>query len=166
MAARRILIGAAATLLLPAAAWAGPAFPKHPTVAEVDAGLARYGARATVNALFDQHRWDYVADQIGKGGSAWVALAVRLAPGADAGTAEELPIALAFALPVNAPAVLTAVRSGAFDVGDVCGAPFIEGTMPSVPAYVRKAMAAVSRVRAPELAATKAACLQALAKAG
>jgi hypothetical protein len=169
MTAKRALMGAvfgAAMMLLPAAAMAaGPVFAKHPTTAQIDAAITRYGAHDTVNALFDQNRWDYVADEIGKGGAAWVALAVRLAPGADAGTAEELPISLAFALPINPSAVLLAVKSGAFDVGDVCGAPFIDGTVPSVPAYQRKAVAAVKKVSDPALAATKTSCLATLAKA-
>lgn len=146
-------------------AWAAPRFPLHPTPAAVAASLARDGPRATVNALFDQHRWDYVSGRIGAGDAAWIALAPRLAAGADAGTAEDLPIALAFALPRNAPAVLAAVRSGAFDVGDVCGAPFIEGTMDDLPRYLRRATAAVAAVRAPDLAETRRACLAALSQA-
>ena len=163
--AKGIAIGAALALL-PPAAWTAPAFPRHPTPAQVEARLARYGAQATVTALFDQHRWDYVAGRIGDGGAAWVALAVKLAPGADAGTAEDLPISLAFALPLDAPAVLAAIQGGQFDVGDVCGAPFIEGTVRDVPAYLRRATAAVTRVSDPALADTRAACLQTLAKAG
>jgi hypothetical protein len=163
--AKGLLIGAALALL-PVAVWAGPSFPRHPTPAQVSASVARYGARTTVSALFDQHRWDYVAGEIGGGGAVWVALAVKLAPGADAGTAEELPIALAFALPIDAPAVLAAVKSEAFDVADVCGAPFIEDTVEDIPAYLRKATAAVTAVKDPALAAARAACLQTLAKAG
>jgi hypothetical protein len=170
MTARRVMMGAvfgaAMLALAPASALAaGPVFASHPTTAQIDAAITRYGAHDTVNALFDQNRWDYVADEIGKGTSAWVALAVRLAPGADAGTAEELPISLGFALPINPGAVLLAIKSGAFDVGDVCDAPFIDGTIPSVPAYIRKATAAVRKVSDPSLAATKAACLATLAKA-
>jgi hypothetical protein len=145
---------------------AAPRFAAHPTPAEIGASLARYGARATVNALFDERRWDYVSDRIGAGESAWVALAAKLAPGADAGTAEDLPIALAFALPRNAPAVLAAVQTGAFDVAEVCDAPFIEDTVSDIPAYRRRAAAAVRRVAEPQLAAVKAACLAALASDG
>src|SRR5580698_294576 len=132
MTAAKALVIGVALALLPLAAWAGPTFPRHPTPAQVSASLAAYGAQTTVSALFDQHRWDYVADEIAKGGAVWIDLATKLAPGADAGTAEELPIVLAFALPLNAPAVLAAVKGGAFDVGDVCGAPFIEGTVKDV----------------------------------
>jgi hypothetical protein len=143
---------------------AAPRFAAHPTPAEISASLARYGARATVNGLFDQKRWDYVSDRIGAGEAAWVALAPKLAAGADAGTAEDLPIALAFALPRNAPAVLAAIRSGAFAADDVCDAPFIEDTVSDIPAWRRRAAAAVRRVADPQLAAVKAACLAAIAK--
>jgi hypothetical protein len=166
MAASKVLVIGAALALLPLAAWAGPVFARHPTPAQVTASLARYGARDTVSALFDQHRWDYVADEIAKGGAVWIDLAVKLAPGTDAGTAEELPIVLAFALPLNAPAVLAAVQGGAFDVGDICGAPFIEDTVKDLPAYIRRATAAVAKVSDPALSATRTACLQTLAKAG
>jgi hypothetical protein len=160
---RRVMAGVLAAALAGAAAHAAPRFPPRPTPAEVEASLARNGARATVSALFDQRRWDYVSDRIGAGDGAWVALAPRLAAGADAGTAEDLPIALAFALPRNPAAVLAALGSGAFDIGEVCGAPFIEGTVSDLPAYVRRARAAVRRVDAPALAAARRACLAALA---
>jgi hypothetical protein len=165
MGFRRILAGAALAAALPMAAWAAPAFARHPTPAQVEAAIARYGAHDTVTALFEQGRWDYVAGEIADGKAAWVALAARLAPGADAGTAEELPISLAFALPRNPAAVLASVQTGAFDVADVCGAPFIEDTVKDIPAYLRKAAAAVAKVGDPALAATRAACLAALAKA-
>jgi hypothetical protein len=144
---------------------ADPTFPTRPTPTQIGASIDRFGAHATVSALFDQGRWDYVADEIGDGGSAWVALAVRLAPGADAGTAEELPISLAFALPINPAAVLATLPSGAFDVADVCGAPFIEGTVRDLPAYLRKASDAVEKVTDPTLKDQKTACLEALAAA-
>ncbi len=145
---------------------AAPRFAAHPTPPEIAASVARYGARATVNALFEERRWDYVSDRIGAGETAWVALAAKLAPGADAGTAEDLPIALAFALPRNAPAVLAAVRTGAFDVADVCGAPFIEDTVSDIPAYRRRAAAAVRGVGDPKLTAVRAACLATLESEG
>ncbi|HEX3918362.1 MAG TPA: hypothetical protein VHW60_13575 [Caulobacteraceae bacterium] len=163
---RQGLIGILLAAAVAPHAWAEPTFPKKPTAAEVSQSIVRYGARATVSALFDQKRWDYVAGRIGEGDAAWVALAPKLAPGADAGTAEELPIELAFALPLNPAAVLAAVHTGAFEVSDVCGAPFIEDTVKDIPGYLRKATAAVARVTDPALAATKAACLQTLAKAG
>jgi hypothetical protein len=148
------------------AATAAPRFAPQPTPAEIDAALLRYGPRATVSALFDQRRWDYVSDRIGAGEAPYVALAARLAPGADAGMAEDLPIALAFALPRNAPSVLAAVRAGGFDAAEVCDAPFVEDTVSDIPAWRRQAAAAVRRVADPRLAGVKAACLAALDSEG
>ena len=144
------------------AAGAAPSFARHPTVAAIEAAIARYGAHKTINALFDENRWDDVAGRIATGEEAWVALAGKLAPGTDAGTAEDLPIELAFALPRNAPAVLAVVQTRAVALTDVCGVPFIEGTVRDIPAYKRRAVAAVTRVADPKLAPTRAACLDAL----
>ena len=146
-------------------AWPAPRFSSHPTIAAIEAAIVRDGPPATVRRLFDQGRWDEVSGHIARGEPGWVALGGKLAPGTDAGTAEDLAISLAFALPRDAPAVLAVLQAGAADVGDVCGAPFIEGTVRDVPAYVRRATAAVARVTARSLAATRAACLDALAKA-
>ncbi|HEX3405639.1 MAG TPA: hypothetical protein VHS81_00245 [Caulobacteraceae bacterium] len=169
MTTKALACGLATALALAApVAVAAPLFAARPTVAEIDASLARYGARATVGALFDQRRWDFVSDRIGAGDGAFVALAARLAPGADAGTAEDLPIALAFALPRNAPAVLAALAApgGGFDVGEVCDAPFIEDTVSDLPGYRRQAAIAVRHVADPRLATVKAACLAALDSEG
>jgi len=158
------IVSAVACLAWATAAVAAPRFAPHPTPAQIAASVTRYGAGETVNALFDQHRWDFVSERIAAGDGAWLALAAKLAPGVDAGTAEELPIDLAFALPRNAAAVLAAIRDGASDVGDVCSAPFIEDTVKDIPAYRRHAVAAVERVADPRLATTKTACLVALRK--
>lgn len=152
-------------LALASPATAAPRFAAHPTPTEIQASLARFGPRDTVNALFDQRRWDYVSDRIGAGEPPYVALAAKLAPGVDAGTAEDLPIALAFALPRNATAVLTAIRDGGFDVADVCALPFIEDTVDDRPGYQRRALTAVAQVADPKLAALKAACTAALREA-
>src|SRR5271155_932831 len=107
--------------------------------------IATHGASAVVARLLANGDYDRVMDRIDTGEARWVALAPKLAPGADAGAAEELPIALAFALPKNPRAVL-AVLGGAngFPVEDVCSAPFIEGTIKDIPAYVKRAAKAVA----------------------
>jgi hypothetical protein len=158
-------VGALMALAATAGGWAAPRLASHPTIRAIEAALARDGPRTTVRRLFDQGRWDDVSNHIARADPGWVALAGKLAPGTDAGTAEDLAISLAFALPRDAPAVLTVLAAGAADVADVCGAPFIEGTVRDVPAYVRRATAAVARVTDGGLAATRAACLDALAKA-
>jgi hypothetical protein len=162
---RFFAIGGVLALAVAGGAWAAPRFARHPTVAAIEAAIARDGATATVGALFDQGRWDEVSGRIAAGEPGWVALAGKLAPGTDAGTAEDLVISLAFALPRDAPAVLAVLQAGASDVSEVCGAPFIEGTMRDVSVYAHRAAGAVGRVADPSLAATKAACLDALATA-
>jgi hypothetical protein len=158
----RFFAGLGLSLALAGSAWAAPTFPRHPSVQAIEASIARHGVHATVNALWDENRWDYVLDRIDGGQADWVELAGKLAPGTDAGAAEGLRIAFAFALPRNAPAVLAVVQTGAVDLADVCGVPFIEDTVRDLPAYERRAVAAVKRVRDPKLAATRAACLHAL----
>jgi hypothetical protein len=137
-----------------------------PTPETIAADIAAHGADAVVARLAKHGDYDRVLGHIDQGGTKWVALAPKLAPGTDAGNAEALIISLALALPKNPQAVL-ALLSGnnAFQIDDVCGAPFIEGTVKDVPAYVRKARAAVSRVMDAKFAGAKAACLASLAKA-
>ncbi len=132
----------------------------------IAADIAAHGADAVVARLAKHGDYDRVLDHIDNGEAEWVALAPKLAPGTDAGYAESLIISLAFALPKNPKAVLALlIGKDAFQVDDVCGAPFIEGTVKDVPAYVRKAKAAISRVTDAKLAGAKSACLAALAKA-
>lgn len=128
--------------------------------------IRAHGANAAVQRLWKHNDWERVMDGVDSGDARWVALAPLLAPGTDAGTAEELPIALAFALPRNPGAVLGVVggKKG-FPVADVCGAPFIEDTVKDIPAYIRRAQTAVARVSEPRLAKIKAECLAELKKA-
>ena len=128
--------------------------------------IAAHGASAVVTRLLANGDYDRVMDRIDTGEARWVALAPKLAPGADAGAAEELPISLAFALPKNPRAVLE-VLSGpnGFPVEDVCSAPFIEGTIKDIPAYVKRAEKAVAEVSDPHLAKVRDACLAQLRKA-
>jgi hypothetical protein len=133
---------------------------------EIAKDIKMHGAHAVVARLLTNGDYDRVMDKVDTGDARWVALVPLLAPGADAGAAEELPIALAFALPRNPQAVLSVVggKSG-FPAEDVCSAPFIEGTIDNIPAYIKKAEAAVSRVSEPGLAEVKAKCLGELKKA-
>jgi opacity protein-like surface antigen len=153
-----LVLAAAASSSALAAAWLTPQV--------IAADIAAHGADAVVSRLFRSGDYDRVLDRIDSGDAEWVALAPKLAPGTDAGTAEALIISLAFALPKNPQAVLALLSGKAsFAVEDVCGAPFIEGTVKDVPSYVRKTRAAVSRVTEARLASAKSACLAALAKA-
>jgi hypothetical protein len=55
-------------------------------------------------------------------------------------------------------------KSSVIAPGDVCSAPFIEDTVKDIPSYIRQAIAAVGRVRDPNLRNMKAACLSVLKK--
>lgn len=137
----------------------------HPTAAAIADRIARDGAQPTIAKLWRDGQWDGVADHIGSGDAAWIALAPKLAPGADAGPAEDLGIALAYALPRNAPAVLAAILAGnnrLVGVQRVCTLPFIEDSVNDRPAYRRDAIKAVSAVSDPALAGVKGACVSAL----
>jgi hypothetical protein len=158
----RFFAGLGLSLALAGFVWAAPTFQRQPSLQAIEASIARHGPRETVNALFDQNRWDYVSGRIASGEAAWVRLAGKLAPGTDAGTAEDLPIALALALPRNAPAVLAVLQTRAVDLTGVCGLPFIEGTVRDVFAYKRRTLVALARATDPRLAVVRAACLNAL----
>jgi len=160
---------ASATSAASAPAWLDPA--------RIAADIQSQGAKVVVDRLWNAPtadrarptRWDVVIDEIWKGEPDWIALAPKLAPGTDAGTAESLGIGLAHALPVAPAAVLAAFESTSGDavgIERVCSAPFIEDTVKDVPAYLRAARKAVQRVDSPALALAKAQCLTALGKAG
>jgi len=133
-----------------------------PSATQISADIKARGAHAVVNDLTTRDQWDTVTDRIAKGGSEWIALAPLLAPGSDAGSAEDLGIVLAYALPKNPVAVLKALDpSNGFVIGAdrVCGIPFIENSVKDRPKYKRKAIRAVKSVKAASLLQAKKACL-------
>ena len=105
---------------------------------------------------------------MGTGDARWIALAPKLAPGSDAGSAEDLGISLAFSLPRNPRAVLAALDPAdghVLGAGRVCGMPFIEDTVKDRPAYKRHAIHAVKTVTDPRLSKVRLACLRELERA-
>jgi hypothetical protein len=137
-----------------------------PGAAGITAAIGRDGARAEVTALNRGGQWDHVLRKIDGGQEAWLDVAARLAPGTDAGAAEDLGISLATALPRNPAGVLRVVSddpaNAVIGVKRVCGVPFIEQPAPETARYVARASAALRRVADPALAARKARCLAAL----
>ena len=126
-------------------------------------GIQDHGARQTIDDLQKKGGWETVTDAMDAGKPEWIALAPLLANGSDAGSAEDLGLSLAFALPKRPEAVLAALdmRNGHILGADrVCGRPFIEDTEPQ--GYKQKTIAALAKVHAPNLLARKRSCLKAL----
>lgn len=124
------------------------------------------GAKATVSGM-SESQWDDLLARVDSGNSEWVALVPKLATGTDGGNSEDLGIGLAYALPKNPKAVLRAIdpdNGPVLGVRRVCSAPFIEDTVPDIPGYIKRAKAALNKVRDPALQDFKKACLAELAK--
>ncbi len=151
---------------------AAPAVAQIPSAAALGAEIDAKGAREVVDRLWNspqdangENDWSRVTEQMWKGRAAYIALAPKLAPGTDAGAAEELGISLAHALPLTPATVLRAIdpKDGpVLGVSQVCSVPFIEDTVKDIPAYIRAAQSSVNKVTSPELQAIRAACLKQL----
>jgi len=154
-------------LMLLGLAWIVMATAAAPSVTDVQGMIARQGAVATVQALSADGRWDAILDRIGAGDTAWIALAPRLAPGADAGTSEGLGIALATALPAQPAAVLAVLTTAgppSLSPARVCSAPFIEDTAAHQHAYKAQALSALVKVTNAKLQTSLGACRAQLAR--
>ncbi len=136
-----------------------------PSVAKLNEEIRSAGPKQTIAALARSGQWDAVVDRIGGGSTAWVSLAARLAPGGDAGSAEDIGIGLATALPKNPGAVLSVIGTGSqasLSVQRVCGVPFIEMPGPEVAAYRRRAAGALRANSSSALRQRRDDCLAAL----
>ncbi len=138
------------------------AAPAAPTPEQIAADIQADGPTVAVHRLWNSGMYDRILSGIAQGDGAWVALAPKLAAGADAAASEGLSVALARALPKNPAAVLSVLDTGSLSPGEVCGVPFVEGTMPDVGEYLRQTEAAVAGVDADALRTARAACLTAL----
>ena len=148
---------------LPAAVSAAPTASPATLSRDIDAR----GARAVIAGLAHGGQWDGVVRHIDGGSDAWLAVAAKLAPGSDAGSAEDLGISLATALPLNPAGVLrtASLSDGApLSIAHVCSLPFIEQPPSEAAAYRTRAMTAVTRVADPSLADRRTRCLAALAR--
>jgi hypothetical protein len=145
------------------------------TATEISAEIDAKGAKAVIDRLsttnVDAMRrsdWSRTMDQIWNGRLAYIALAPKLAKGADAGPAEDLAIALARALPAAPAAVLRVIdrhNGPVLGVSRVCGVPFSEPSAKDVSGYLSAARSAVDEVDTPRLQRVKAACLEQLTRA-
>jgi hypothetical protein len=158
---RAVMLGVAALATIPTRLGARPTVNPATLVRDIDAR----GPRAVIATLARTGQWDGVVRHIDGGGDAWLAVAAKLAPGSDAGSAEDLGISLATALPRNAAGVLRIMRLDGHNplrAARVCGLPFIEQPKAQTDTYRASAVDAVTRVSDPALADRRSRCLAAL----
>src|ERR1700749_1434235 len=134
------------------------------TPSSIRADIARHGAAAVVDRLWKSGDYDRIMEKVGEGSDEWLALVPLLGPGADAGAAEDLPIALAYALPNNPRGVLMILRGkNGFSVDEVCGAPFIEPTREQLQNWFARSRKALETMNDKKLQTMKEKCALALA---
>jgi hypothetical protein len=133
------------------------------SLAELNNDITRNGAAAVVTRLAAGQgaAWNRVIADISSGRATWLDVAVRLAPGTDAGTAEDIDYALSSALLHNPEGVLQRLYKP-FGLKDICVVPLIEPTDAQVAAWQERAVAALARVKTPQLQSRAAACRAAI----
>jgi hypothetical protein len=132
------------------------------TPAEVRTMLAARGARATVQTLSQpetNNRWETVVRGIAMGEQDWLGLVPQLRNGTDAGTTDDIVIALSDAVITNPTAALRLFAPQPTDAANFCTDNGFETPPEQTRAYFAAAIAAVESVNAPELQSIKAACL-------
>lgn len=134
------------------------------TPAEVEQMLRGQTPQQVVNALYgtgENSRWDTVASGIARGDPAWLALAVRLSQGTDAGTSDDFAIASGDALTTNPTGALRMLSQIEMRTG-ACTENGFEVPAEQARAFFQTARASVERVTEPDLQALKTACLNEL----
>lgn len=97
---------------------------------------------------------------ISSGDSLWLKVADKLTP-ASAAAEATISIALASALP-RSPDKVLALVGDKYPIEEVCGIPFLKGDSLLVTTYHDEAIAALTRVQAASLSATRDGCRAAL----
>jgi hypothetical protein len=135
------------------------------TPADLLTEINRTGPKATIdrlNASSDGKDWDRVIDNVISGRNDWLQIAARLAPGSDAGSATDLEIALAYALPKNPSGVLSVIDGHSLQIDEICGVGFIEPEDAFLRAYLRKTKRALTQMKNVKLKDKRHACLKEL----
>jgi hypothetical protein len=136
------------------------------TPAEVETMLANHNPQQVVNALYgtgENSRWDTVASGIANGDPAWLALAVRLSEGTDAGTSDDFAIAVGDALTTNTTGALRLMSQIEMGSG-ACTENGFEVPHKQALAFYEAALATVETVDDPALKSIKDACIAELWK--
>lgn len=134
------------------------------TPAEVEQMLGAQNPREVVTALYgngENSRWDTVASGIAKGDPAWLALAVRLAQGTDAGTSDDFAIAAGDALTTNPTGALRLLSQIEMGVG-ACTENGFEVPAEQARIFFQTARASLDQVTDPALRALKDSCINQL----
>jgi hypothetical protein len=140
-------------------------WPAGPAVspADVRAMLTARGARATVQALSTPgegpNRWNSVVRGVALGDQAWLDLVPQLRNGTDAGTTDDIVIALSDAIVSNPAGALRLFAPHPADAENFCTENGFETPAAQSRAYYAAAIAAVDRVTDRDLQAIKSACL-------
>ena len=105
--------------------------------------------------------WDRVVENIASGQDEWLVLVEPLFEGTDAGSTLDLRLGLASALARNPYPVLRIIEHHRhLKVEGVCDLPFIEPTRTFARQYTREARRALEELHAPDVEATRLACLR------
>jgi hypothetical protein len=104
--------------------WAVQAAPLTPEGVSVQ--IEKLGTRAALTRIYNtKGEWQELLKGIGSGTVAWLRVAARLRPASDAGTSEQLDLAVGEALEHQPRNVLT-VAMPAFTISVVCGGPNVD----------------------------------------
>jgi len=131
----------------------------------VSQSITRRGPRAVLDELFkDPSAWDALTKGISSGDERWLCIAKRFQGTAEAGGAQELQIAVGYALERNPQGVLRLLRDGFSTASAVCGCEGIEdglgGDFDKALGIVGRRRAAVAKASAAELEAQRRDCLR------
>ncbi|GLQ54553.1 hypothetical protein [Devosia nitrariae] len=151
------------------AALSFPCAAEELTPQAIRAMIADVGADAAVQWLDEGNSpgnaWAQLTDKIESGEAAWLDLVPLLKPGTDAGTAEDLEIALSRALRANPQGVLALVAAGHYAPVEICTGNEIENPPLEAVAGIDAALKTVAALLDPALREGRNACLAELGKA-
>ncbi|MCW7548252.1 hypothetical protein OO184_09950 [Photorhabdus sp. APURE] len=101
----------------------------------------------------DDSTWDYILSHISSGNSEWLNIVPILSTGVDAGSAEDLTIAVATAIPKNASVVLSILNDANVSIStdSVCSLPFYSGTEAEINKYVIESIRALYKSKKGEI---------------
>jgi len=138
------------------------------TPASVLADINARGAYAVVNDIFEKPEWGELLDHIETGQRQWLAVAVKIYVGSDAGSAEMLTSAVGVALLHQLRQVLLKVAP-VLGMGPICSSPDIDdprwSTQEKTVANLDARIASVSKLRGADVTSARDSCLKYLREA-